>query len=262
MVTNNCKQQLACTPDTENNNDNNISTAYWRYVAGHFSGKITFWVDIHYNGTRQRSTIDSSGISVNIARYHSRAKFGCSLVVILEKNCGIYITLCLRGSMMMSSNGNIFRVTGQIFAETLPKCWPMTPGFLKCTWRCRLFYCSRLIWWRHQMETFSPLLATCAGNSPGTGEFPTQRPVTCSFDVFFDLHLNKRLSKHWWGWWFETPSCPLWRHCNERYTTYTDGVWNIETFGPSGSVCFLWELCDRVNKSFETTDNQSSEMVY
>ena len=45
------------------------------------------------------------------------------------------------------------------------------------------------------METFSALLAICAGNSPLTGEFPTQRPVTRSFDVFFDLHLNKRLSK-------------------------------------------------------------------
>ena len=68
-------------------------------------------------------------------------------------------------------------------------------------------------WWRHQMETFSALLALCARNSPVTGEFPTQRPVTRSFDVFFDLRLNKRLSKQWWGWWFE-PSRPLWRHCN------------------------------------------------
>ena len=47
------------------------------------------------------------------------------------------------------------------------------------------------------------------------GEFPAQRPVTRSFDVFFDLHLNKRLSKQSWGWWFETLSCPLWRHCND-----------------------------------------------
>ena len=70
-------------------------------------------------------------------------------------------------------------------------------------------------WWRHQMETFSALLAICAGNSPGTGEVPTQRPVMRSFDVFFDLRLNKRLSKQPWGWWFETPSFPLWRHCNE-----------------------------------------------
>ena len=69
-------------------------------------------------------------------------------------------------------------------------------------------------WWRHQMETFSALLAICAGNSPVTGEFPTKRPVTRGFDVFLDLHLNKQLSKQSWGWWFETPSRSLWRHCN------------------------------------------------
>ena len=48
----------------------------------------------------------------------------------------------------------------------------------------------------------------------GPGEFPAQRPVTRSFDVFFDLRLNKRLSKQSWGWWFETKSRPLWRQCN------------------------------------------------
>ena len=62
-------------------------------------------------------------------------------------------------NMMMSSNENIFRVTG-------PLC----------------------------------------GEFTGPGEFPTQRPVMQSFDVFFDLRLNKRLSKQPWGWWFETPS--------------------------------------------------------
>ena len=52
----------------------------------------------------------------------------------------------------------------------------------------------------------------CAGNSPVTGEFPAQRPVTRSFDVFFDL--NKWLSKQQRRWWFETPSRSLWHHCN------------------------------------------------
>ena len=66
----------------------------------------------------------------------------------------------------------------------------------------------------HQMETFSALLALCAGNSPATGEFPSQRPVTRSFDVFFDLRLNKRLSKQSRRWWFGTPSCSLWCHRN------------------------------------------------
>ena len=81
------------------------------------------------------------------------------------------------------------------------------------TGRIRCFYLRT--WWRYQMENFSALLAICAGNSPVTGEFPAQRPVTRSFDVFFDLRLNKRLSKRWWGWWFQMPSRPLWRHCND-----------------------------------------------
>ena len=73
----------------------------------------------------------------------------------------------------------------------------------------------KISWWPHQMETFSALLAICAGNSPVPGEFPTQRLVTRSFDVFFDLRLNKRFSKQSCGGWFETLSCPLWRHRND-----------------------------------------------
>ena len=71
----------------------------------------------------------------------------------------------LQITMMTSSNGNIFRVTG-------PLC----------------------------------------GEFTGPGEVPAQRPVTRSFDVFFHLRLNKRLSKQPWGWWFETPAWSLWRH--------------------------------------------------
>ena len=72
----------------------------------------------------------------------------------------------------------------------------------------------KLSWWLHQMEIFSALLALCAGNSLVTSKFPAQRPVTRSFDIFFDLRLNKRLSKKSLGCWCETPSCSLWRHCN------------------------------------------------
>ena len=77
---------------------------------------------------------------------------------------------------------------------------------------------SMMSWWRHQMETFSALLNTdhLCWNSPVTGEFPAQRSVTRSFDVFFDLHLNKWWSKQSGGWWFETPSHPLWRHDNDQ----------------------------------------------
>ena len=66
------------------------------------------------------------------------------------------------------------------------------------------------------MELFSALLAICAGNSPVSGEFLAQRPVTRSFDVFFDVRQIKRLSKHSRGWWFETLLHPLWRHRNDE----------------------------------------------
>ena len=106
-------------------------------------------------------------------------------------------------------------------------------------------------WWRYQMETFSALLAICAGSSPVTDEFPSQKPVTWSFDVFFDLRLNKRLSKQPWGWLFDTPSHPLWRHCNVIWYSvfycyqafsyrscavcYNDVTWHIGTM----TVCLV-----------------------
>ena len=55
---------------------------------------------------------------------------------------------------------------------------------------CHVLAAKQFTWWRHQIQTFSALLAICAGNSPVPGEFPTQRPVTRSFGVFFDLRLN------------------------------------------------------------------------
>ena len=69
-------------------------------------------------------------------------------------------------------------------------------------------------WWRHQMETFSALLALWAGNSSVTDEFPAQRSLTRSFDVLFDQRLNKQLRKQSWGWWFDPPSRSLWRQCH------------------------------------------------
>ena len=92
-----------------------------------------------------------------------------------------------------------------------------------------------MAWWRHQMETFSASLAICAGNSPVPGEFPTQRPVTRSFDVYFDLHPNERLSKQSWGWWYETLSWSLWRHCN-------DGVIH-KCIRPLSIICIMKILC-------------------
>ena len=110
---------------------------------------------------------------------------------------------------------------------------------------------SPLTWWRHQMETFSALLALCAGTSPVTGEFPTQSPVTQGFDVFFDLRLNKRLSKQSWGWWFETPSRPLWRHCNEIIRACTNAIFNDRAkIANKNSLCCQNTLQKYICKAF------------
>ena len=83
-------------------------------------------------------------------------------------------------------------------------------------------------WWRYRMETFSELLALCAGKSPHKGRW---RGALMFFSA---LCLNKRLSKQSWGWWFETPSHPLWRHSDGyRYVQYIP--WNIRM----GWVLFL-----------------------
>ena len=78
--------------------------------------------------------------------------------------------------------------------------------------RCCFCWWPRIVisWWRHH----SALVALCEGNPLVTGGLPSQRPVTQSFDAFFDVRPGKRLSKRWSCWWLETPWCSLWRHCN------------------------------------------------
>ena len=81
------------------------------------------------------------------------------------------------------------------------------------------------------------------GEFTGPGEFPAHRPVTRGFGVFFDLRLNKRLSKQPWGWWFETPPRSLWRHCNDpirnalRYLLFSK-IQPNGYFSPTNSVNF------------------------
>ena len=107
-----------------------------------------------------------------------------------------------------------------------PHCWHFDSNYGRTGWRQSRrmrFVLSPLQSHLHHMllmmtssnGNISALLAICAENSPVPGEFPAQRPVTQSFDVFLDLRPKKRLSKQSWGWWFETLSCSLWRHRNE-----------------------------------------------
>ena len=101
------------------------------------------------------------------------------------------------------------------------------------------------------MEAFSALPAICAGNSPTTGEFPTRRPVTRIFDVFFDLRLNKRLSKQRCGWWFETPSCLLWRHskCLGEDPVPSTHYWDRLAKPSRNNTKVTLDICSAANSS-------------
>ena len=68
------------------------------------------------------------------------------------------------------------------------------------------------------------LLALCAGNSRWSVNSPTKASGAEPWCLFFYLRLNKRLSKQSWGWWFETQSCPLWRHCNVMISVFQEPI--------------------------------------
>ena len=92
------------------------------------------------------------------------------------------------------------------------------------------------------MKTFSALLALCVGNSPVNGEFPSQRPVTRSFDVSLIYALNKWLSKQLGGWWFETPSRPLWRHCNVYRCCHGVSSLHLEALHSEPVAALSWNV--------------------
>ena len=113
---------------------------------------------------------------------------------------------------------------------------------------------------RHKMETLSALLAICAGISSVTDDIPAQRPVTWSFDVFFELRPNKRLSKLWGGWWFEMPSRPLLRHCNNMPTTQIKS--NQIFYSPHKiHMVHTWYICTYTNDCFIWMVNREARRI-
>ena len=108
------------------------------------------------------------------------------------------------------------------------------------------------------IETIPALLALCAGNSPVTSEFPSQRPVTQSFDVFFDLHLNKRLSKQSSQRWFETPAHSLCCHCNRPLVGEND-LFGTRYF----MIQFVhWYNLETIWYSFQRIHHSSKHFIY
>ena len=76
------------------------------------------------------------------------------------------------------------------------------------------------------------VIGPLCGEFTVTGEFPLQRPVTRSSDVFFHLRLNEQLSKQSLGWWFEMPSPSSCRHCNE--------CWFFAIWTPANKLVRNW----------------------
>ena len=111
--------------------------------------------------------------------------------------------------------------------------------------------------WR---TTATGLMASSNGNIfRVTGEFPSQRPVTRRFYVFFDLRLNKRLSKRSGRRWFETPSLSLWRQCNGGIHL----TWGSHTWGcPRPRGRSLWSVrCSPPWRSIPSSCRQSPRIA-
>ena len=114
------------------------------------------------------------------------------------------------------------------------------------------------------METFPALLALWEGNSPVIGEFLSQRPMTRAFDVFFDLRLNKRLSKQSRRRWFETPSRLLFRHCNVagtgsipdcRFNDLRGNQWRQSVHYEDARISAFLEIYPSMGIAIENTSN-------
>ena len=165
-------------------------------------------------------------------QYHVKTTLGYGLVtpsriVLSDWNTDHWTHVALpymKGKFRLSLNRQIIEMfrNGMIFNK--PFLQLVNKKLINCNfllgWAIRTMWSwsTAIILWRHQMDTFSALLAICVGNSPVPGEFPAQKTVTPTFDVFVDLRPNKQLSKQPWGWWFQMPLRPLWRHRNEYCT--------------------------------------------
>ena len=134
-----------------------INSAKWWILNSHISKSRKFIItttSCKPKGTEVRvSPVGISSINMIITACKHRPCVCLSWCTMVVKGQTMQICLCEDHNMIMSSKGNIFRVTGHL-----------------------------------------------CGNSPVTGEFPAQRPVTRSFDGLFDLCLRKGMCKQSWGW--------------------------------------------------------------
>ena len=109
------------------------------------------------------------------------------------------IMICLQYWDFKSSYATHFKTPSDLYGESKTESlWPWNVSPICCV--------------VHTYHSFDGVMMTSSNGNIFRVTGP--RPVTRTFDVFFDLRLNKRLSKQPRGWWFETQSWSLWRHCN------------------------------------------------
>ena len=166
--------------------------------------------------------------------------YGLSWVVIIRSQLSAYQSLaakCVtRGHLSHIPQYTIQnRTCACLNCEIWGRC---AGGLLRLLYQCHELH-DDVIKWNH----FPRYWTLCAGNSPVPGEFPSQKPVTWSFDIFFDLCLNKRLCKQSWCWWFETPPDSLRRHSN--VTTPHEAINPVpKTYELYGMPCYKLPLIE------------------
>ena len=136
-----------------------------------------------------------------------------------------------------NANKNIINVTNTILYQNQLSSRKHPLSFVRMATMSHMLFLKPvdISWWRHQTETFSVSLALCDGNPSLTGGFPSQRSVTRSVDVLFDLRLDKLFSKQSRRRWFETPLRSIWCHCNYQCFSY----WYIHLVIPATATTVI-----------------------
>ena len=99
------------------------------------------------------------------------------------------------------------------------------------------------------------------GEYTGSRWIPPKRPMTRSFDVFFDLLLNKPLSKQSWGWRFETTSRPLWRHSSVIHSSLVCIMKSIPNVFNAAKALHYWLFVREIHRSLLALSAGSSSIT-
>ena len=156
-----------------------VSQSIWKYICWRISLSLAFWNFQHNGG----NITDNHFLAITMTSHELQC-----VLIQAAFNCLFFILLGLTHWTTSQLS-----ITGPLGGDSTAICrWVLSThdGVIK---------------WKHFPRYW-----------PFVRGIHRSRPVTRSFDVLFDLRLDKRWGKQLWGWWFETQSCPLWRHYNKE----------------------------------------------